>query len=209
MKNKGYAEFGGGGGGGQIRCIMGDVQVENRSLCGGESSPPTTPLSKIRYQNRSLPRVQPNKVVPTLILSFDKLSLGLSQKVFFLLQSEGKGFVIFFFYKQFLQISSLCWNDANGDTTCLLLLMRSLLSHYDFPLRLPCSKRTKLNTRKKIGPRLPSIRAHKTLHRKMIKSLLKPLPLINNRHCASSVAGARGETVSIRTLNGGLLCAGG
>ena len=28
MKNKGYAKFGGGGGGeGQIRCIMGDVQV--------------------------------------------------------------------------------------------------------------------------------------------------------------------------------------
>ena len=28
MKSKGYAKFGrGGGGGGQIRCIMGDVQV--------------------------------------------------------------------------------------------------------------------------------------------------------------------------------------
>ena len=80
------------GGGGQIRCIMGDVQVEKRSLCGGESSPPTTPLSKIRYQNLSLPRVQPNKVVPTLILSFDKLSLGLSQKIFFSLTIRRKGF---------------------------------------------------------------------------------------------------------------------
>ena len=69
-----------------------------------------------------------------------------------------------------------------------------LLSDYDFPLRFPCSPRTKLNTSRKIGPRLPSIRAHKTLHRKMIKSLLKPLPLINNRDCASSVARARGET---------------
>ena len=27
MKSKSYAKFGGGGGGGQIRCIMGDVQV--------------------------------------------------------------------------------------------------------------------------------------------------------------------------------------
>lgn len=68
-----------------------------------------------------------------------------------------------------------------------------LFSDYDFPLRFPCSQRTKLNTRRKIGPRLPSIRAHETLHRKMIKSLLKPLPLIYNRHCASSVASARGE----------------
>ena len=36
MKNKGYAKFvGGGGGGGQIRCIMGDVQVAycGRALC--------------------------------------------------------------------------------------------------------------------------------------------------------------------------------
>ena len=30
MKNKGYAKFGGGGRGGQIRCIMGDVQVTDR-----------------------------------------------------------------------------------------------------------------------------------------------------------------------------------
>ena len=169
------------------------MQVEKRSLCGGESSPPTTPLSKIRYQNRSLPRVQPHKAVPTLILSLVKVSLGFS-KGCFLLQSEGAGFEIFFFYTQFLQMSLLCWNDADGDTTCLLLLMQSLFSHYDFPLRLPCSQRTKLNTRKRIGPRLPSIRAHKTLHRKMIKSLLKPLPLINNRRCASSVARACGET---------------
>ena len=29
MKNKGYAKFGGVGGG-QIRCIMGDVQVANK-----------------------------------------------------------------------------------------------------------------------------------------------------------------------------------
>ena len=75
---KGYAEFVR-----QIRCIMGDVQVEKRSLCGGESSPPTTPLSKIRYQNRSLPEVQPHKAVPTLILSLVNVSLGLFQKVFF------------------------------------------------------------------------------------------------------------------------------
>ena len=57
--------------------------MEKRSLCGGESSPPTTPLSKIRYQNRSLPRVQPHKAVPTLIVSLVKVSLGLFQKVFF------------------------------------------------------------------------------------------------------------------------------
>ena len=62
---------------------MGDMQVEKRSLCGGESSPLTTPLSKIRYQNRSLPRVQPHKAVPTLILSLVKVSQGLFQKVFF------------------------------------------------------------------------------------------------------------------------------
>ena len=62
---------------------MGDMQVEKRSLCGGESSPPTTPLSKIRYQNRSLPRVQPHKAVPTLIVSLVKVSLALFQKVFF------------------------------------------------------------------------------------------------------------------------------
>ena len=30
MKNKGYAKFGGAGGRGQIRCIMGDVQVTYR-----------------------------------------------------------------------------------------------------------------------------------------------------------------------------------
>ena len=30
MKNKGYAKFGGSGRGGQIRCIMGDVQVTYR-----------------------------------------------------------------------------------------------------------------------------------------------------------------------------------
>jgi len=86
--------------------------------------PPPPPLSKIRRQNRSLPRVQPHKAVPTLILSLVKVSLGLFQKVFFLLQSAGTGFVNFFFYKQFLQMSSLCWNDADGDTTCLLLLMQ-------------------------------------------------------------------------------------
>ena len=103
MKNKGYAELGGGGG--QIRCIMGDVPVEKRSLCGGESSPPTTPLSKIRYQNLSLPRVQPNKVVPTLILSFDKLSLGLSQKIFFSLTIRRKGFRdLFLLYTVFANI---------------------------------------------------------------------------------------------------------
>ena len=56
--------------------------MEKRSLCGGESSPPTTPLSKIRYQNRSLPQVQPHKAVPTLILSLVNVSLGLFQKVF-------------------------------------------------------------------------------------------------------------------------------
>ena len=96
---------GGRGGGGQIRCIMGDVQMEKRSLCGGESSPPTTPLSKIRYQNLSLPRVQPNKVVPTLILSFDKLSLGLSQKIFFSLTIRRKGFRdLFLLYTVFANI---------------------------------------------------------------------------------------------------------
>ena len=73
-----------------------------------ESSPPTTPLSKIRYQNRSLPEVQPHKAVPTLILSLVNVSLGLFQKVFFLLQSEGTGFVNFFFFTQFLKMSSLC-----------------------------------------------------------------------------------------------------
>ena len=79
--------------------------MEKRSLCGGESSPPTTPLSKIRYQNRSLPRVQPNKVVPTLILSFDKFSLGLSQKIFFSLTIRRKEFRdLFLLYTIFANI---------------------------------------------------------------------------------------------------------
>ena len=78
MKNKAYAKFGR-----QIRCIMRDVQVEKRSLCGGESSSPPAPSPKIRYQNRSLPRIQPNKAVPTLILTLVKVSLGLFKKVCF------------------------------------------------------------------------------------------------------------------------------
>ena len=48
---------------------MGDVQVEKRSLCGGESSPPPPPPSQklgIKIV-ATVPRVQPNKAVPTLI----------------------------------------------------------------------------------------------------------------------------------------------
>ena len=37
MKNKGYAKFGGGGGG-QIRCIMGDVQVTYRPFSYSKNS---------------------------------------------------------------------------------------------------------------------------------------------------------------------------
>ena len=60
---------------------MGDVQVEKRSLCGGESSPPpTTPLSKIRYQNRSH---SPPSTTQQGSTYANKVSLGLFQKVFF------------------------------------------------------------------------------------------------------------------------------
>ena len=84
---------------------MGDVQVEKRSLCGGKSSPPTIPHSKIRCQNRSLPRVQPHKAVSTLILSLVKVSLGLLQKVFFSLTIRRNGFrELFLLYTIFANV---------------------------------------------------------------------------------------------------------
>ena len=78
---------------------MGNVQVEKRSLCGGESSPPHHTLLKIRYQNRSLPQVQPHKEVPTLILSLDNVSL------FFSLTIRRNGFrELFLLYTVFANV---------------------------------------------------------------------------------------------------------
>ena len=153
--------------------------------------PPTTPLSKIRYQNRSH---SPPSTTQQGSTYANKVSLGLFQKVFFSYNlKEQVSWTFSVLYTVLTNVFAvLKW--CRWRHYMFIVVDAILLSDYDFPLRFPCSQRTKLNTRRKIGPRLPSIRAHKTLHRKMIKSLLKPLPLINNRHCASSVASARGET---------------
>ena len=96
---------GGGGGGGANKVHYGRCANWKKKPVRWRKFSPTTPLSKIRYQNRSLPRVQPNKVVPTLILSFDKLSLGLSQKIFFSLTIRRKGFRdLFLLYTIFANI---------------------------------------------------------------------------------------------------------
>ena len=57
MKNKGYAKFGWGRGGlGQIRCIMGDVQVAGTLLSGTDThTPPPLPLPVTRCIYQSSP----------------------------------------------------------------------------------------------------------------------------------------------------------
>ena len=86
---------------------MGDVQVAHRSQCGGESSPPTTPLLKKVSKSWPPPSTTPQGSTyanPVFRLGESRPFL----KGLFLLKSEGTGFVNFPFFTQFWQMSSLC-----------------------------------------------------------------------------------------------------